>query len=206
MRSKMTCSKMTRFMTEMDKAAAGLLYDANHDPRVLEQRRAAKRLLHELNGLHPDDEARRDDLLKRLLGKTGERLVVEWGFYCDYGFNIEVGEDFYANVNLVILDGAKVVIGSNCFIAPNVGIYTAGHPLDSERRNMGLEYAHPITIGDDVWIGAGVSILPGARIGSGTVIAAGSVVRGEIPDGVICGGNPVKVIRAILPEDGLRYR
>lgn len=206
MRSKMTRSKVTRFMTEMDKAAAGLLYDANYDPHILEQRRAAKRLLHELNGLHPDDEARRDDLLKRLLGKTGERLVVEWGFYCDYGFNIEVGENFYANVNLVILDGAKVVIGSNCFIAPNVGIYTAGHPLDSERRNMGLEYAHPITIGDDVWIGAGVSILPGARIGSGTVVAAGSVVRGEIPDGVICGGNPARVIRAILPEDGLRYR
>ncbi|MBB3809444.1 sugar O-acetyltransferase [Pseudochelatococcus contaminans] len=202
----MTRSKVTRFMTEMDKAAAGLLYDANYDPHILEQRRAAKRLLHELNGLHPDDEARRDDLLKRLLGKTGERLVVEWGFYCDYGFNIEVGENFYANVNLVILDGAKVVIGSNCFIAPNVGIYTAGHPLDSERRNMGLEYAHPITIGDDVWIGAGVSILPGARIGSGTVVAAGSVVRGEIPDGVICGGNPTRVIRAILPEDGLRYR
>lgn len=193
-------------MNEMEKAAAGLLYDANYDPYVLGQRRAAKRLLHELNGLHPDEDARRDALLKQLLGRTGKQIVVEGPFHCDYGFNIEVGENFYANVNLVILDGARVTIGSDCFIAPNVGIYTAGHPLDTERRNKGLEYARPVTIGDDVWIGAGVSILPGATIGPRTVVAAGSVVRGGIPGDVICGGNPARVIREIRAEDELRYR
>ena len=193
-------------MTERDKAAAGLLYDANYDSAVLEKRLAAKRILHELNGLHPDEADRRDALLRGLLGKAGERMTFDGHFHCDYGFNIELGEDFYANVNLVILDGAKVTIGRNCFIAPNVGIYTAGHPLDAQRRNRGLEYAHPVTIGDDVWIGAGVSILPGAVIGSGAVIAAGSVVRGTIPERVICGGNPARVIREIGEQDALRYR
>ena len=193
-------------MTELEKAAAGLLYDANFDPDVLEKRLVAKRILHELNGLHPDEADRRDALLRCLLGKAGERMTFDGHFHCDYGFNIELGEDFYANVNLVILDGAKVTIGRNCFIAPNVGIYTAGHPLDAQRRNRGLEYARPVTIGDDVWIGAGVSILPGAVIGSGAVVAAGSVVRGTIPERVICGGNPARVIREIGEQDALRYR
>ena len=193
-------------MTELEKAAAGLLYDANFDPDVLEKRLVAKRILHELNGLHPDEADRRDALLRGLLGKAGARMTFDGHFHCDYGFNIELGEDFYANVNLVILDGAKVTIGRNCFIAPNVGIYTAGHPLDAQRRNRGLEYARPVTIGDDVWIGAGVSILPGAVIGSGAVIAAGSVVRGTIPERVICGGNPARVIREIGEQDDLRYR
>ncbi|WP_111558203.1 sugar O-acetyltransferase [Paracoccus sediminilitoris] len=193
-------------MTELEKAAAGLLYDDNYDPDVLEQRLAAKRILHELNGLHPDESDRRDALLRGLLGKAGERMTFDGHFHCDYGFNIELGEDFYANVNLVILDGAKVTIGRNCFIAPNVGIYTAGHPLDAQRRNQGLEYARPVMIGDDVWIGAGVSTLPGAVIESGAVIAAGSVVRGTIPERVICGGNPARVIREIGKQDALQYR
>lgn len=193
-------------MNEMEKAAAGRLYDANHDPDVLALRQAAKRILHEVNHLHPDETERKTALLRRLLGRAGARFVIEGPFYCDYGFNIELGDNFYANVNLVILDGAKVTIGANCFIAPNVGIYTAGHPLDAARRNAGLEYAHPVTIGDDVWIGAGVSILPGASIGTGTVVAAGAVVRGAIPAGVICAGNPARVVRAIGPEDAARYR
>lgn len=192
-------------MDELQKAAAGLLYDANYDPVVLEQRRAAKRILHELNNLHPDADERRTQILKGLLGKTGNQVIVEGYFHCDYGFNIEVGENFFSNVNLVILDGAKVKIGANCFIAPNVGIYTAGHPLDPGRRNKGLEYAHPVTIGDDVWIGAGVSILPGVTIGSGAVIAAGSVVRSDIPAASIAGGNPAKVIRSINEADSRRY-
>lgn len=193
-------------MTEMEKAAAGLLYDANHDRTLLAQRQAAKRILFELNGLHPDDSARKRALLKGLLGKTGTNLTLEGYFHCDYGFNIELGENFYANVNLVILDGAKVTIGRNCFIAPNVGIYTAGHPLDAEQRRQGLEYARPITLGDDVWIGAGVSILPGATIGSGSVVAAGSVVRGTIPPQVLCAGSPATVIRAITERDRRPYR
>jgi maltose O-acetyltransferase len=197
---------MDSSMTELEKAAAGLLYDANNDPAILKQRQAAKRLLHELNGLHPDEADRKDALLKRLLGKTGRQINIEGPFYCDYGFNIEVGENFYANVNFVILDGGKITIGDNCFIAPNVGIYTAGHPLDAERRRAGLEYAFPVMVGDDVWIGAGVSILPGVAIGSGVVIAAGSVVRSNIPANVVCGGNPAKIIREISDKDRLRYR
>ncbi|ADO43107.1 sugar O-acetyltransferase [Ketogulonicigenium vulgare] len=193
-------------MNELQKAAAGLLYDANYDPALLAKRRAAKRILFEINNLHPDEDEKRTQLLKGLLGKTGQNITFDGQFHCDYGFNIEVGENFYANVNLVILDGAKVTIGNNCFIAPNVGIYTAGHPLDAERRNKGLEYAHPITIGDDVWIGAGVTVLPGASIGSGSVIAAGSVVRGEVPPNVICGGNPGNVIREINERDSQKYR
>lgn len=193
-------------MDEMEKAAAGLLYDANYDPGLLEKRRETKRILFELNRLHPDEDTRRDALLRGVLGKTGQAFTFDGTFYCDYGFNIEIGENFYANVNLVILDGAKVSIGRNCFIAPNVGIYTAGHPLDAEQRARGLEYARPVTIGDDVWIGAGVMILPGATIGSGCVIAAGAVVRGDVPPNVICAGNPAQVIREITDRDRTRYR
>ena len=126
--------------------------------------------------------------------------------HCDYGFNIEIGARFYANVNLVILDGAKVSIGNDVFIAPNVGIYTAGHPLDAERRNQGLEYAHPVSIGDNVWIGAGVNILPGVSIGANSVIGAGAVVVRDIPEGVLAAGNPARVIRPITEADRQRYR
>lgn len=137
------------------------------------------------------------ELLKKLLGKTGENLIVEPPFTCDYGYNIEVGENFYANVNLVILDGAKVRIGDNAFIAPNVGIYTAGHPLDASDRNKGLEYAYPITIGNNVWIGAGAIILPGVTIGNNVVIGAGSVVTKNIPAYSLAVGNPCRVIKRI---------
>ncbi|RYD94141.1 MAG: sugar O-acetyltransferase, partial [Sphingomonadales bacterium] len=119
-------------------------------------------------------------------------------------FNIEIGDDFYANVNLVILDGAKVTIGNNVFIAPNVGLYTAGHPLDVTRRNAGLEYALPITIGNNVWIGGGVSIMPGVTIHDGAVIGSGAVVTRDIPANVIAAGNPARVIRAITEDDARR--
>ena len=115
--------------------------------------------------------------------------------------SIYIGDNFYANHNLVILDGAKVVIGDNVFIAPNVGIYTAGHPIDVERRLQGLEYAMPVTIGDNVWIGGGVSIIPGVNIGKNSVIAAGSVVIRDIPENVVAAGNPCKVIRKITEKD-----
>ena len=116
-------------MTEKEKCRLGLLYDANYDPEILADRERAKELLYDYNRLRPFEQIRRTELLKKLLGKTGENLIIEPPFACDYGYNIEVGENFYANVNLVILDGAKVCIGDNAFIAPNVGIYTAGHPL-----------------------------------------------------------------------------
>jgi len=193
-------------MKEMEKAAAGLLYDANYDAEVLRQREEAKAVLYDYNHTHPRDSAVRQALLKSLLGKTGENFLFEPPFYCDYGFNIEVGENFYANMNLVILDGAKVTIGDNAFIAPNVGLYTAGHPLDAERRNQGLEYALPITIGNNVWIGAAVSVMPGVTIGDGCVIGAGSIVTKDLPPNVLAAGNPCRVIREITEADKLKYR
>jgi maltose O-acetyltransferase len=191
-------------MDELEKAARGLLYDANYDPAVLEKRKAAKRLLHRLNGLSPDDEEERSRLIRDLMGRIGKNFVFDGAIHCDYGFNIEIGDDFYANVNLVILDGAKVTIGNNVFVAPNVGIYTAGHPLDIERRNAGLEYALPVTIGNNVWIGGGVSIMPGVTIGDGAVIGGGSVITRDVPPNVVAAGNPARVIREITADDATR--
>ncbi len=193
-------------MQELEKAARGELYDANHDPDLLAARKAAKRILHQLNHLPPDDEARKADLLKTLLGGIGAHVVLEGPFHCDYGFNIEIGDNFYANVNLVILDCAKVRIGSNVFIGPNVGIYTAGHPLDAARRNAGLEFALPVTIGNNVWIGAGVSIMPGVTIADGAVIGGGAVVTRDIPAHMVCAGSPARVLRSINEADRAHTR
>ena len=189
-------------MTEKEKCRAGLLYDANYDPQLLAERRAAKELLYDYNRLRPSEEAERLALLKRLLGRTGEQCIIEPPFACDYGYNIEVGENFFANFNLVILDGARVTIGDNAFIAPNVAIYTAGHPLDVEQRNRGLEYARPVTIGHNVWIGGNVVILPGVTIGDGSVVGAGSVVTRDIPPHSLAVGNPCRVIRKLA---AIRY-
>lgn len=184
-------------MTEKEKATAGLLYDANYDKEILADRDEAKEKLFDYNNLRPSQKEEREQLVRSLLGKAGKNPVIEPPFACDYGYNIEVGDNFYANVYCVILDGAKVRIGDNVFIAPHVGIYTAGHPLDVAQRNQGLEYARPVTIGDNVWIGAGVSILPGVTIGDNAVIGAGSVVNKDIPSSVLAAGNPCRVIREI---------
>ncbi|MDR3059265.1 MAG: sugar O-acetyltransferase [Prevotella sp.] len=180
-------------MTEKEKAERGLLYDANSDQEILADRQRAKEILYEYNNLHPKKQDERKQILRLLLNKTGNEFIFEPPFYCDYGYNIEVGENFFANMNLVILDGAKVSIGDNVFIAPNVGIYTAGHPLDEIQRNEGLEYAYPVTIGNSVWIGAGVSILPGVTVGNNVVIGAGSVVTKDIPDNCVVAGNPAVI-------------
>ena len=145
----------------------------------------------------PTQRAERERLIRSLLGAVGDGFVIEQPFQCDYGYNIEIGRNFYSNHNLVILDAAKVIIGDHVFIAPNVGIYTAGHPLDTDQRAEGLEYARPVTIGDDVWIGGGVSILPGVHIGNGTTIGAGSVVTRSLPARVVAVGNPCRVIRQL---------
>lgn len=138
--------------------------------------------------------------------RLGKQFTINAPFWCDFGYNIEVGENFYANYGCVILDGAKVTFGDNVFVAPNCGFHTAGHPLDVEQRNQGLEYAYPITIGDNVWIGAGVTVLPGVTIGNNAVIGAGSVVNRDIPDGVVAAGNPCRVIRRITDEDREKYK
>lgn len=192
-------------MTEKEKAAKGLLYDANFDKELLQAREDAKEILYEYNLLRPSQKKEKKDLLKNLLGKVGKEYIFEPPFYCDYGYNIEIGENFFANMNFVVLDGAKVTIGDNVFIAPNVGIYTAGHPFDVEQRINGLEYAYPITIGNNVWLGAHVAILPGVTIGDNTVIGAGSIVTKDIPSNVLAAGNPCRVIRVITEEDKKKY-
>lgn len=188
-------------MTEKEKMQKQMLYDANYDKELLEARTVAKELCYEFNQLHPAETQKQTELLKRLLGKTKGALTVTAPFWCDYGYNIEVGENFYSNHNLVILDGAKVTFGDNVFIAPDCGFHTAGPPIDYERRNQGLEYAYPITVGDNVWIGAGVHVMPGVTIGSNVVIGGGSVVVKDIPDDSVAVGNPCRVIRKITDKD-----
>lgn len=184
-------------MTEKEKMLSELLYDANYDPDLIEERAVCKDKIYNYNRLRPSDTLYRRTLLLDILGKTGKNFAFEQPFYCDYGYNISVGENFFSNFNFVILDEAPVTIGDNVFIAPNVGIYTATHPLDAETRNKGLETALPVTIGDNVWIGAGVQILPGVSIGDNAVIGAGSVVNKSIPANVLAVGNPCKVVKEI---------
>ena len=192
-------------MTEGEKMRRGLLYDANNDPELLAERARCKDLCFAYNQLPPSRTEEQEALIRRLLGRTGERFCVTAPFWCDYGRNIEIGENFYTNHNCVILDGAKVTFGDNVFIAPNCVFSTAGHPLDAGQRNRGLEYAYPITVGANVWFGASVTVLPGVRIGSNTVIGAGSVVNRDIPDGVVAVGNPCRVLRPITGEDRKKY-
>lgn len=188
-------------MTEKEKMVTKKLYDANYDETLNKERMEAKDLCYEYNQLRPSDEKNQKQILKKLLGKTGENFCITAPFWCDYGYNIEIGENFYSNHNLVILDGGKVTFGDNVFIAPDCGFHTAGHPIDTARRNQGLEYAYPITVGDNVWIGAGVQVMPGVTIGSNVVIGGGSVVVKDIPDNSVAVGNPCKVIREITKED-----
>lgn len=191
-------------MGQKERMLAELPYLAS-DAVLSQERLECKRKIYELNHVHPDQYARIPGLLKELFGKTGDALFVEPPFYCDYGYNIEVGEGFYANYNCTILDVAKVKIGKNVLLAPNVSIYTAGHPMHPQSRNSGYEYGISITIGDNVWIGGGTVILPGVTIGSNAVIGAGSVVSKDIPDWVAVAGNPCKAIRKITEEDRKYY-
>lgn len=188
-------------MTEKEKMQQQMLYDANYDTELIRERQVAKDLCYQFNQLHPSDETNQQQILSQLLGKKSDNCCILAHFWCDYGYNIEVGKNFFANHNTVILDGAKVTFGDNVFIAPNCGFYTAGHPIDAERRNQGLEYAYPITVGDNVWIGAGVQVMPGVRIGSNVVIGGGSVVVKDIPDNVVAVGNPCRPIRPITEAD-----
>lgn len=184
-------------MTEKEKCANGLLYDANYDKELMNERIACKDLCGEYNQLRNSDLENRSTLIRTIIKTAKEHICIEPSFWCDYGYNIEVGENFYANHNLIILDCAKVVFGDNVFIGPNCSFYTAGHPLDATQRNEGLEYARPITIGNNVWFGGNVVVLPGVSIGNNSVIGAGSVVTKDIPDNVVAVGNPCKVVKNI---------
>ena len=184
-------------MSEKEKMLLGEIYDANYDEELMNERIKAKDLCYEYNHLKPSQTNERIEIMKKILGKTKDNFLVEQSFECDYGYNIEIGENFYSNHNLVILDANKVVFGDNVFIGPNCGFYTAGHPLDAETRNKGLEYAKPIKVGNDVWFGGNVVVLPGVKIGNNVVIGAGSVVTKDIPENSIAVGNPCKVIKNI---------
>ncbi len=184
-------------MTEKEKAKLGLLYNANYDEELIHDRNVCKDMCYEFNLLKPSQVKEQQELIRKMFGKTKVNFCITAPFYCDYGYNIEVGENFYTNHNCVILDCAKVTFGDNVFIAPNCGFYTAGHPLDVDQRNEGLEYAYPIHVGNNVWIGANVSVLPGVTIGDNSIIGAGSVVTKDIPSGVVAVGNPCKVVREI---------
>lgn len=193
-------------MTEWEKAKAGLLYNANHDASLLKERAICKDLCFQYNQCRPSADGEQRRLLKKLLGEMGDRVVITPPFWCDYGKNIFIGHDFYANHNCIILDGAPVTFGDFVFIGPNCCFSTAGHPLDAGLRDEGLEFAHPISIGSHVWIGANVTVLPGITIGNGAVIGAGSVVTHDIPENVIAAGNPCRVLREITDADRQRYR
>ena len=192
-------------MTEWEKAQAGYLYDANYDKDIVDARTKCADLCYEFNHCKPSDTKKQTELLHQILGEIKGDIVITAPFYCDYGFNISVGKNFYTNHNCTILDGAKVEFGDNVFIAPNCVFSTAGHAIDAEQRGKGLQIALPIKVGNNVWFGANVSVLPGVTIGDNTIIGAGSVVNKDIPSGVIAVGNPCRVIREITEKDKEKY-
>ena len=180
-------------MTEKEKRDLGEVYNPNHDKELINEMLKAKDLCYEYNNLKPSETGKREEIINKILGKAGKNIRVEQPFLCDYGYNISVGDNFYANHGLIILDAAKVEIGDNVFIAPNCNIYTAYHPINTLERNEGLEYAKSVKIGNNVWIGGNVTILPGVTIGDNSTIGAGSVVTKDIPANVVAYGNPCRV-------------
>ncbi|MCI9092311.1 MAG: sugar O-acetyltransferase [Coprobacillus sp.] len=186
-------------MSEKQKMLDGHLYQP-YSEELYKDREYCKGMLFEYNHLHPLDKEHRDFILKKLLKCQGE-LCIEQPFYCSYGYNIHIGVNFYSDINLTILDKAVVHIGNNVILGPNVNIYTSQHPFHEIERMRGLEYAKPVIIYDNVWIGGNVTILPGVKINQGAIIGAGSVVTEDIPPYVIAVGNPCRVIRSITQAD-----
>ncbi len=189
-------------MNQKERRDKGLPYIS--DDVVFEEQKVCRRILQRLNTVDRSDFEEIGRIVKELFGKS-ENAFLNPPFYCDYGSHIEVGKNLFMNYNCMIIDVAKVTIGDNCMFAPNVAIYTAGHPVHPVTRNSLYEYGVEVTIGDNVWIGGNSVVLPGVHIGSNTVIGAGSVVTKDIPDWVIAAGNPCKVIREITEEDRKYY-
>ena len=188
-----------------EEMMSGRLYDGNNR-ELLDELYRAQELCQAYNALRLTDFEGRKQVLDKLIPKHGKGLSIVPPFYCDYGTNIECGDHVFINCCCVFLDEALIKIGSNVFIAPQCGFYTAGHPLDKEMRRKNIQYSLPITIGDDVWIGGMVTIMPGVSIGSGSVIAGGSVVTRDIPEGVLAAGNPCHVIRKISEVDRDKFK
>lgn len=193
-------------MTEKEKALKGLLYNPNKNEELIAEILSCKQLCFEYNQIPISSYEERGVLIKKIIGKVKGVPIIFSPFYCDYGRNIEIGENFFANHNLVLLDGGKITFGDNVFIGPNCCFSTAGHPIDKDQRNEGLEFAYPITIGNSVWIGANVTILPDVTIGDNSIVGAGSVVTKDIPSDVIAVGNPCKVLRTITDDDKNKYK
>ncbi|MBO9130550.1 maltose acetyltransferase domain-containing protein [Bacillus sp. 165] len=182
--------------TEKQKMINGELYFAS-DPELVKEREAARKLTRAYNQTIETDYDTRTALLKQLFGSTGKNLYIEPAFRCDYGYNIYVGNNFYANFDCVVLDVCPVTIGENCFMGPGVHVYTATHPLDATERISGAEYGKAVTIGDNVWIGGRAIINPGVTIGNNAVVASGAVVTKDVPDNVVVGGNPARIIKEL---------
>lgn len=192
-------------MTEKEKAAAGYLYDANYDKDLAQERERCYNLCYDYNMCRPTDTARLKQILHEVIGNVSDNAMVVAPFYCDYGYNVTMGDFFFSNHNLNLIDGGNITFGDHVFIAPNCCFTTAEHAIDAEQRNQGLEVALPITVGNNVWIGAGVTVLGGVTIGDNTVIGAGSVVTKSIPSGVIAVGVPCRVVREITEKDKDKY-
>ena len=187
--------------TEKEKMLAGKLYNAL-DEELTSERTAARLLIKKLNNGSEEDTTERAEILKQLIPNSGKNLWLQPPFYCDYGYNITVGDGVFFNFNCVVLDVMEVKIGSRTLFGPNVQIYTATHPTNYKERATGLEFAKPITIGEDVWVGGNAVICPGVTIGNRTIIGAGSVVTRNIPSGVLAAGNPCRVIRQLDENEG----
>ena len=184
-------------MTEKEKMLAGEVYDTT-TPELIAELQATREVLHEFNELRPSETRRMKEILKSLLGYTGDDdFLINQPFRCDYGQQISIGKRFFANFNFTVLDEARVTIGDDCFIGPNVSIYTACHSTDPIERNTRQEWAKPVTIGNNVWIGGSVTILPGVTIGDNVTIGAGSVVVSDIPSSTVAVGNPCKVVKRL---------
>lgn len=184
-------------MTEKEKMLAGEVYCAI-DFQLLKELAEAREVIHDYNLLRPSENKKKLELLKGLLGHIGDdKVIINQPFRCDYGKQISIGKRFFANFNFTILDEAPVTIGDDCFVGPNVSIYTACHSTDPVERNTRQEWAKPVTIGNNVWIGGSVTILPGVSIGDNVSIGAGSVVVNDIPSNTIAVGNPCKVIKQL---------